>query len=73
MTGDDTLRMLRQRAAERRQRLLANLFGRPSAIPSTRYLELTQQRVAAIDAALRQRKAESSYWARTWISDLGRH
>jgi hypothetical protein len=52
MTGNDNLRMLRDRAIERRRRLIANFLGRPNAVPSMRYLKRTQQRVADIDAAL---------------------
>jgi hypothetical protein len=61
MTGYDNLRMLRNRAIERRRRLLANFLGRPSPVPSVRYLEQTQQRVADIDAALHWHKPGSAY------------
>ncbi|WP_157033828.1 hypothetical protein [Belnapia moabensis] len=64
MNGDDNLRMLRAKAIERRRRLLANLFGRPSLVPPTRYLELTQQRVADIDAALHKHRPTSLRQAR---------
>jgi hypothetical protein len=56
MTGNDNLRMLRERAIERRRRLLTNFLGQPSPVPSMRYLEQTQQRVADIDAALHKHK-----------------
>jgi hypothetical protein len=61
MTGKDNLRMLRDRASARRQRLFADFLGRPNPEPPIRYLERTQRRIADIDAALHERKPGSGH------------